>query len=67
MLLCCCLQVLTQLESALAVHVAKHRAHFRSNPAVTWRALEEPLKMRLAVGVTYNFTGGPREDTSVGF
>lgn len=52
-------QVLTRLADALAAHVASstQRAHFACNPAVTWRGMEDPLKMRLAVGVTYSFTG----------
>jgi hypothetical protein len=52
------MQVLVQLEAALATHVATQRSHYSCNPAVTWRALEDPLKLRLAVGVTYSFTGG---------
>lgn len=52
------MQVLVQLEHALAAHVATQRPHFSCNPSVTWRALEDPLKLRLAVGVTYSFTGG---------
>jgi hypothetical protein len=57
--LCCAVQVLTELQDALAAYVAMpaQRAHFLCNPAVTWRALEDPLKLRLSVGVTYSFTG----------
>lgn len=54
---CTLLQVLTQLSEALAKHVATQRAHFCGNPSVMWRAFEDPLKLRLAVGVTYSFTG----------
>lgn len=49
--------MLSRLAAALAAHVATCRAHFACAPSVTWRALEEPLKLRLAVGVTYSFTG----------
>jgi hypothetical protein len=57
--MCCAAQVLTELQDALAAYVATpaQRAHFSCNPAVTWRALEDPLKLRLSVGVTYSFTG----------
>lgn len=51
------LQVLIGLQDALAAYVSTQRAHYACNPSVTWRAMEDPLKMRLAVGVTYTFTG----------
>jgi hypothetical protein len=51
------LQVLTQLAEALAKHVATQRAHFACDPSVMYRSFEDPLKLRLAVGVTYSFTG----------
>lgn len=51
------LQVLTVLAQALAEHVATQPTHFSCNPRVTWRGMEDPLKLRLAVGVTYSFTG----------
>jgi hypothetical protein len=53
----CLLQVLASVDAAVAEHVANHSAHFNGRPLVTWRSLEEPLKIRLQVGVTYSFSG----------
>ena len=50
-------QVLTQVAEALAQYAATQRSHFACNPSVMWRAFEDPLKLRLAVGVSYSFTG----------
>jgi hypothetical protein len=52
--------VLTQLADALAKHVATQRAHFACDPSVMYRCFEDPLKLRLAVGVTYSFTGNQK-------
>lgn len=51
-------QVLAAVDAAVAEHVAGHSAHFNGTPLVIWRGLEEPLKIRLQVGVTYSFSGG---------
>ncbi|KAF6256732.1 hypothetical protein COO60DRAFT_1461548 [Scenedesmus sp. NREL 46B-D3] len=50
-------EVLAAVDAAVAEHVAGHSAHFNGTPLVTWRGLEEPLKIRLQVGVTYSFSG----------
>ncbi|KAF8070975.1 MSL9 [Scenedesmus sp. PABB004] len=50
-------EVLASLEAALAAHVVANAAHFWGQPTVTWKGLEDPLKLRLAVGVTYSFSG----------
>lgn len=53
----CMLQVLETVQEAVAAHVAANPSQYSAKPLVTWKALEEPLKLRLAVGVTYSFTG----------
>jgi hypothetical protein len=53
-----CLQVLAAVDAAVAAHVTNHSAHFLGLPLVTWRGLEDPLKIRLQIGVTYSFSGG---------
>ncbi|WIA11707.1 hypothetical protein OEZ85_011803 [Tetradesmus obliquus] len=50
-------EVLESVNAAVAEHVANHAAHFNGRPLVTWRGLEEPLKIRLQIGVPYSFSG----------
>lgn len=41
----------------MKAHMIENPTHFKGDPVVTWRGLEEPFKMRLYVGWGYSFTG----------